>query len=123
MIEKDETVYLEDEIDGLFERYPNSFTNKTKTSLKTLPKNENRTDYNNLSFSGKFHKTNFLKKYGTFYSLLKDLLTNEMTLVNAIDAQINFINDPILSGYNELDFNKELLADLKRISLVVVLYQ
>ena len=116
-------MYLEDEINGLFESYPKSFTGKTKASLTALAKREYKIDYNNLSFSGNFHKTNFLKKYGTLYSLLKDLVTNEMTLQNATDAKINFINDLILSGYNEFNFKKELLADLKRINLLAVLYQ
>ena len=30
MVEKDEIVYLEDEIDELFEMYPNSFDKKVK---------------------------------------------------------------------------------------------
>ena len=55
----------------------------------------------------------FLKKYGTLYRLLKDLLTRRMTLKDAIDAQINFIND-LMRGYKEMDFGKELLADLKK---------
>ena len=84
-------MYLEGEINGLCERYLKSFTSKTKA----LAKSEYKIDYNNLSFSGKFHKTNFFKKYGTLYSLLKDIVTNEMTLTNATEAQINFISDLI----------------------------
>ena len=56
---------------------------------------------------------NFLEKYDTLYGLLKDLLTRRMTFKGKIDAQINFIND-LTKGYNELDFDKELPADLNK---------
>ena len=45
MVEKDETVYLEDKIDELFEMYPNSFDKKSKALLNTLAKNENKSNY------------------------------------------------------------------------------
>ena len=38
IIEKDNIAYLEDKIDKLFEMYPTSFTNKSKTLLKHLQK-------------------------------------------------------------------------------------
>ena len=38
IIEKDKIVYLEDEIDELFEIYPKSFTSQGKKSLKIFAK-------------------------------------------------------------------------------------
>ena len=81
--------------------------------LKKLANNENKIGYKKLSSSGKFYEVNFFKKYGFLYGLLKDLLTRRMTLKDAIDAQINFVND-LMRGYNEMDLNKELLADFKK---------
>ena len=49
-IEKHKIVYLEDEIDKLFEMYPNSFDKKDKALLNKLAKNENSINYKNLSY-------------------------------------------------------------------------
>ena len=49
MVEKDETVYLEDRIDELFEIYPSSFDKRSKAFLNTLAINENKINYKNLA--------------------------------------------------------------------------
>ena len=104
-IEKDKIVYLRDEIDELFEIYPNSFDKKSKSLLSTLAKNESSINYKNLSYkililNGVFDEFNFFKKYGTLYSLLKDLVTRKMTINSANANQISFIID-LKHGYDE----------------------
>ena len=66
IIEKDKIVYLENEINELFKIYRKSFKKQSKTSLKSLAKNEVNISYNNLSYKiflldGTFHGTSFLK--------------------------------------------------------------
>ena len=78
-------MYLRNEIDELFEMYPNSFDKKSKSLLNTLAKNESSINYKDLFYkllllNGVFHEINFFKKYGTLYSLLKDLVTRKMTI-------------------------------------------
>ena len=74
-------MYLENEIDELHKMYPNSFNSKSKTSLRTLAKNENKNlSYKMLFPDGKFHEINFLKKNGTLYSLLKGLVIRKTTI-------------------------------------------
>ena len=92
IIENDEIVYLEDKIDELFEKYPNSFIKQGKNLLRKLVENEIKINYKNLADitllrDGSIHETSYLKKYGTLYSLLKDLLTGKVTVSNANDAQ------------------------------------
>ena len=109
--ENDEIVYLENKIDELFEMYPNSFNSKSKISLKALVKNENKINYKNLSYKklfpwGKFHGISFLKKYGTLYSLLKDLVTRKTTVRSANADQISFMIN-LMHGYNDWNFDKK----------------
>ena len=75
---KDKIEYLEDKIYELFEMYSNSFNKESKTLLKTLARNENKVNYQNLPYrilllDGKFQEISFLKKYGTLYNLLEDI--------------------------------------------------
>ena len=68
--------------------YPDSFDKKSKSLLNTLTKNESSINYKNLFYkilllNGVFHEFNFFKKYGTVYSLLKDLVTRKMTINSA----------------------------------------
>ena len=105
-IEKDKVVYLKDKIDRLFEMYRNSFVEKVEL-LNTLAKNEKKINYKSLSYeiilrNGKVHEFSFLKKYGTLYSLMEDLVTKKMT-VNSADAdQISFISN-LMHGYDDWD--------------------
>ena len=94
-IEKDKIVYLEDKIDELFKMYSKSFDSQSKSSLKIFAKNENKISYKNLSYKilfpdSKFHIINFLKKYGTLFSLLEGLVTRKMTVI--INYLINYLS-------------------------------
>ena len=87
--------------------YSNSFDEESKNSLKTLAKNENKINYKNLSYKillpgGKVHIFNFLKKYGTLFSLLEDLITRKMSINSANADQISFAIN-LMHGYNEQD--------------------
>ena len=53
-----------------------------------------------------FIKLVFLNKYGTLYSLLKDLVARKVNLNNSNDAQKSFIVD-LMHGYNNWDFDKK----------------
>ena len=104
MVEKDEIVYLEDTIDELFERYPNSFDKKSKALLNALARNENKINYKNLSCrillsDGKFHEFNFFKEYGTLYDMLENLVTKKMTVNSTNADQISFIIN-LMNGCN-----------------------
>ena len=95
IIKKGEIVHLKHSIDELFEMYPKSF-NKRKALLKTLVKNENKINYKNSSykmlfFDGKLHEISFLKKYGSLYSLLENLITRKRTVNSANIDQTSFI--------------------------------
>ena len=43
-------MYLEDQIDTLFERYPKFFTGQRGTLLKSIANNESNNNYRNLSY-------------------------------------------------------------------------
>ena len=105
MVEKDEVVYLEDK---LFEMYPNSFDKKSKALSNTPAKNENKINYKNISHrillsNRKFHEFNFLKKCGTLYYLLENLVAKKATVNCANADQISFIIN-LINGYNESKF-------------------
>ena len=92
----------------------NSFTTKGEKSLKILTKSENRIDYKNLSYNflfpdSKFHIINFLKKYGTLFSLLQSLVTRKMTVDSANADQMSFIIN-LMHGYSD-----EKLYDTKEV--------
>ena len=66
-----------------------------------------------LFADGKFHEIIFLKKYGTLYSLLEDLVTRKMTVNNANADQISFrIN--LMHGYNGCNFGNKACMDLEK---------
>ena len=103
--EKYKKIYVRDEIDELFEMYPNSFDKKSKSLLNTIDKNESSINYKSLSYktlllNGVFHEFNCFKKYGTLYSLLKDLGTRKMIINSANADQISFIID-LMDEYDE----------------------
>ena len=63
---------LRDETDELFEMYPNSFDEKSKSLLNTVAKDESSINYKDLSYkillrNGVFYKCNFFKKNMVFY--------------------------------------------------------
>ena len=67
--------------------------------VKKLATDEDRINYEDLSYrilfyeetSVKSHEINFLKKYGTLYSLLEDLVSSKITVDIANTDQISFI--------------------------------
>ena len=84
--------------------YPSSFNEQSKSSLKTFAKNENKINYKNLSYKvllpdTKFYEISFLKKYGTLYSLLEDLVTRKMIADSVNADQISFVIN-LMHGYN-----------------------
>ena len=104
-------MYLEDEMNKLFEMYPKSFDKESKSLLNTLAKNGNKINYKNLSykklfFDGRFHEISFLNKNGTLYSLLKDVATRKTTVDIANADQNSFIHN-LMHGYNVWDFDKK----------------
>ena len=85
--------------------YPNSFDSQSKSSLKTLAKNEYKVNYANLSNKvlfpdSTFHIINFLKIYDTLSSLLEGLVTRKMTVNNANADQLSLIIN-LMHGCNE----------------------
>ena len=81
-------MYLKDKIDKCFEIYCKFFAGKNRTLLKSIADNEHKNSYKNLSYNillsnGAFPELNFLKKYGTLYSLLESLLTKKTTVSSA----------------------------------------
>ena len=58
---------------------------------------------------GTFHAIRFLKKYGTLYSLLEDLVTRTMT-VNSANADQSSLLIDLMHGYDE-----SKLLDIKAI--------
>ena len=116
---EEKIVYLRKRLDQLFKTCPESFDNQSKILLERLAKNENKISYGDLPhkilFSdARFPEINFLKKYGTLYSLLKDLVTKKMTVNNANADQISFIIN-LMHGYKEEHmFDKEVTNDFKK---------
>ena len=55
--------------------------------------------YEILLPSGRFHKFDLFKKYGTLYGLLKNLLTKKTIIDRANADQISFIID-LMHGYD-----------------------
>ena len=89
----------------MFEIYPNSFDRKSKSLLNTLAKNESSINYRIFSYkilllNVVFHEFNFFTKYGTLYSLLKNLLIKKMTINSASADQISLIID-LMHEYDE----------------------
>ena len=98
--------------------YPKSFNKQSKTLLKTVAKNECKINYKNLFYKiplldGTFHENSFLKKFDTLFSLLKDLVTRQMTVNSANAGQVSFIIN-LMHGYNDWNFDKKTQIDLER---------
>ena len=93
--------------------YATSLDKKSKSLLNALAKNESSIDYKKFSYkilllNGVFHEFLFFKKYGTLYSLLKDLVARKMTINSANADQISFMLDLIKS----LDYLRTKLLPL-----------
>ena len=96
IMEKDKIMYLENEIDELFEMYSKSFNKQSRTLRETVSKNEYKINYENLSYKimlldGTFHEISFFKKYGALFSWLEDLVTRKTTVNSANADQMSFI--------------------------------
>ena len=62
----------------------------------------------------RFHEIGFLKKYGTIYDLLDNVLTSKITTNNANVDQINFVVN-LMYRYKEDDlFDEETEISVKR---------
>ena len=69
----------------MFKMYAKSFSDQINILLKRLAINENRINYKDLPYKvlfydetgAKSHEIIFLKKYGTLYSLLGNLVTSK----------------------------------------------
>ena len=91
--------------------YPKSFNKRSTNLLKVLVRNES-IDYKNLSFKTVFydetndrsHEINLLKKFGTLYGLLKNLLTSKINTTNPNIDLTGFIAH-LLMGYYIKDFS------------------
>ena len=97
--------------------YPTSFNKQSKTLLKTVAKSEYKINYKNLSYKiilldVTFHGISFLKKYGSLFSLLKNLVTRKMTANSANTDQMSFIIN-LMHGYYDWDFDKKAQIDLE----------
>ena len=99
----------------MFKIYSKSFNKQSETSLKTLAKTEVNIKYNNLSYKiflldGTFHEISFLKKYGSLYSLLENLVNRKTDVNNANADQISFIINQ-MHGYKDQDlFDKKTMG-------------
>ena len=62
---------------------------------------------------GIFHEISFLKKYGTLYSLLEDLVTRKTAADSANSDQISFIIN-LMHRYNSWDFDKKSTNGFKQ---------
>ena len=54
-----------------------------------------------------FDDSSFLKKYGTLYMLLKNLVANKIDINAVNDDQKNFVFD-LMKGYNRSSFFKKV---------------
>ena len=104
------TVYLTETMYELFKTYPKSFN---KISMRE--KNEGKIDYKHLSYKiyfneenhFRFHEIDFLENFGTLYDLLKNLVTNKISMDIANSDQIHCIIN-LMTGYDKNDlFAKE----------------
>ena len=105
----------------MFKIYPKYFNNRSKTFLKRLANNEGIISYEFLSYkicfseenSNRFHVIDFLKKYGTLYDLLDNLLTSKITVNNENADEMTFITDP-MDGYDKTDLFDEKAGVINR---------
>ena len=61
---------------------------------------------------GTFHEISFLKKYGSLYSLLKNLVTRKTTVNSGNIDKIFFIIN-VMHGYNDSNFDNKTKTDLE----------
>ena len=64
--------------------------------------------------NSRFHKTDFLAKYGILYDLLEDLVMNKTNINNANADQISLTVN-LLQGYHKNDlFSKKIKISMKQ---------
>ena len=99
-------VLLKDALNKSIESYSNSFNTFTKNELKQLVTKEKETDFKKLSQEIFFDGFGFLKKYGTSYTFLKNLVANKISINRVNDDQRNFVFN-LMKGYNVSSFFKK----------------
>ena len=99
-------VLLKDALNKSIESYSNSFNTFTKNELKQLVTKEKETDFKKLSQKIFFDGFGFLKKYGTSYMFLKNLVANKISINRVNDDQRNFVFN-LMKGYNVSSFFKK----------------
>ena len=99
-------VLLKDALNKSIESYSNSFNTFTKNELKQLVTKEKETDFKKLSQEIFFDGFGFLKKYGTSYMFLKNLVANKISINRVNDDQRNFVFN-LMKGYNVSSFFKK----------------
>ena len=92
-------VLLKDGLEELIESYPMSFSTFIKNELKQLGTKEKDIDYKKLLQEIYFGGFSFLKKYGTPYVFLKNLVANKISISAVNDEQRDFVFD-LMRGYN-----------------------
>ena len=106
-------VLLKDGLKELIKSYPDSFSTFVKNKLKQFATSEEISDYKKWSFLMAlvqeifFDGSSFLKKYGTLYMLLKNLVANKIDINAVNDDQKNFVFD-LMKGYNRSSFFKKV---------------
>ena len=94
---------LKDGMEELIESYPTSFSTFVKNEPNQLATKEKGIDYKKFSegiFSDGF---SFLKKYGTPYVSLKNLVVNKKSINTINDDQKDFVFN-LMKGYNISSF-------------------
>lgn len=113
-------MYLKEGIDQLLRIYSKSFKAKSKVTLEKLRLKENDIDYEHLWYKkiyfseegdAVFHKIDFLKRHGTLYDLLQDVVTRKINIDHTNVEQLNFIIN-LMYGHN-----KNILLDKKKIQI------
>ena len=97
---------LKDGLEELIESYPTSFSTFVKNESNQLATKEKGIDYKKFSegiFSDGF---SFLKKYGTPYVSLKNLVVNKKSINTINDDQRDFVFN-LMKGYNISSFFKK----------------
>ena len=84
-------VLLRDSVGDIFMKYDMSITDKGEDILRKLVKNEEKLiDYHNLFFEtgNRAKNIDFLKRFGTLYDLLIDLLNQQINIKEAKKEQV-----------------------------------
>ena len=96
-------VLLKDGLEELIKSYHTTFSTFVKNELKQLATKEKDIDYKKLSQEIFFDSFSFLKKYGTPYMLLKNLVANKISINTVNDDQKDFVFN-LMKGYTVSSF-------------------